>query len=441
MTIQTHDFSNGFRLIYEKPFSKVNITNIKVYCKLGSANENTEDTHGVSHFIEHMCFKGTKKIPKPIDIFTKYDEIGAYFNATTDKEHTYYSVKCDDDYVCNCLYILSDMLINSTFNEKEYKKEEKVVIEENEISNDDPEDILDENVEMLLYEGTSYARPVDTISYHKNRLNHKTVKYMYDLFYHPHQMVISVVSHLPFENVIQMIEKTYFIKTTKKLIEIPEKYKVNKIVLPQNNIKYSFKKKTGFNVSHLCVCFRTTTDDKYVLNLLNYILSGPMSAKLFMILREENGLTYSSDTDTNYYDAYGDFRIYASAMDEKILKNGKKKGVLPLLINLINHLIKQGVNEEEIVLAKGYLKGTMELDLEDSDTLTSYNGENLILYENKKIIPYSHIFEEKYKNITKKQIDDVIKKYFKKQNMTFCFIGEKLNDMEILKQECEKICQ
>jgi predicted Zn-dependent peptidase len=73
--------------------------------------------------------------------------------------------------------------------------------------------------------------------------------------------------------------------------------------------------------------------------------------------------------------------------------------------------------------------------------LTLYNGENLILYENEKIVPYSEIFEEKYKNITKKQIDDVIRKYFKKQNMTFCFIGEKINDMEIIKQECEKLSQ
>lgn len=441
MTIQKHVFSNGFRLIYENPFSKVNITNIKVYCKLGSVNENTEDTHGVSHFIEHMCFKGTKKIPKPIDIFTKYDKIGAYFNATTDKEYTYYSVKCDDEYVCNCIYILSDMLMNSIFNETEYKKEEKVVIEENESSNDDPEDILDENINKLLYEGTSYARPVDTISYHKNKLNHETVKEIYDLFYRPHQMAISIVSHLPFEKIIEMIETTYFINSKKKINEIPEKYKINKNISFQKEIKYSFERKPGINVTHLCIGFCTAFDDRYVLNLLNYILSGPMSAKLFMILREENGVTYSSDTDTNYYHIYGDFKIYASAMEEKILKNGKKKGVLPLLIDLINDLIKNGINQKEIDLAKGYLKGTMRLDLEDSDTLTFYNGEKQILDEKEQMIPYSELFEEKYKNITKKEIDNVIKKYLKKKNMNVCFVGEKLNNIEIIKKECEKLCQ
>jgi predicted Zn-dependent peptidase len=130
MTIKTFSFPNGFRVIYEKSPNIAPIACIKIMCDIGSVYENNE-TRGVSHFIEHMCFKGTKNIPIPKDIFMEYDKIGAYLNATTGKRYTYYTIKCNNEYVENSIRIMSDMLLNSTFNKNEYKKEEKVVIEEN----------------------------------------------------------------------------------------------------------------------------------------------------------------------------------------------------------------------------------------------------------------------------------------------------------------------
>ena len=112
MSIETFVYPNGFRLVYEKSLNKLPICAIQVFCDVGSAYES-ENIRGVSHFIEHMCFKGTKQMPKTKDILIHYDKIGADFNAYTEKRYTCYTLKCHNDNIKNSIVILSDMLLNS----------------------------------------------------------------------------------------------------------------------------------------------------------------------------------------------------------------------------------------------------------------------------------------------------------------------------------------
>ena len=110
MTIQTYEFPNGFRVIYEKSKSSLPISSLFTFCDAGSVYE-TENLRGVSHFIEHMCFKGTKKIPKSKDIFMHYDKIGAEFSAFTVQRYTCYTVKCIDEKIDQSIQIVSDIII------------------------------------------------------------------------------------------------------------------------------------------------------------------------------------------------------------------------------------------------------------------------------------------------------------------------------------------
>jgi predicted Zn-dependent peptidase len=439
MTIQTFTYPNGFRIVYEKTKNESPISSIHAFCELGSVYE-TDGIRGVSHFIEHMCFKGTKKIPKPKDIFIEYDKIGAYFNAYTEKEYTCYTIKCDNDYIENSIVIMSDMLLNSTFNKKEYVKEEKVVIEENARDHDDPEDLLCENMDKLIYKGSSYANSVDTIAYHKKRMDYEKVLEIYKLFYVPNRMVLSIVSNFSFDYIKQIIYKTFFIEKI-ECLPIPVEYQIKPFVLPQTNILYNIDKKIGINTTHLSIGFKIDPCNKYVLNMLKNLLSGPMSARLFMILREDNGLTYSSDIDTCYHRDIGDFTFYAEVDNNKVMKNDFKPGVLPLIIQLINELIEHGVKQSELEITRGYIRGQLNIDLEDSDEAACYNGEQALLYPNKKIIPYSKAYDTFYKNITKKEVDAIIKKYFKKSNMNVCLVGEKLPALNDVKTICEKVIQ
>ena len=116
-----HQFPNGFRLVYQKSYNKIPVSHIYAFCDVGPVYE-TEDLRGASHIIEHMCFKGTNKIPKIKKLFKHYDRIGAYFNAYTDIRYTAYTLKCEDNYMDHSIQIMADMILNSKFNKKEFQK-------------------------------------------------------------------------------------------------------------------------------------------------------------------------------------------------------------------------------------------------------------------------------------------------------------------------------
>lgn len=437
MTIKTITFPNGFRFVYEKLKNSAPITSIQVFCDLGSVYE-TDEMRGVSHFIEHMTFKGTKKIHDSIKLFLEYDKIGAVLNAYTDKRYTCYIVKCEDINVENSLKVLSDMLLNSTFDKTEFKKEERVVIEENINSSDDSEDMIYEDLEKLLYKGSAYSKPVDTIAYHKGKLSYETVTDVYNKFYVTNRMVLSIVSHLDYEDLIKIIRNSYFMKKIERVIPC-HLFTYQRKLEPQDKIKYHISKKVGIKTIKIVLGFRVSKKDEYYLNFLKNILSGPMSSRLFRILREENGLTYTSLITTDYYDEVGDFTIFAEMDYRKILKNGNKKGVLPLIIDLLNDLREKGVCQQEIDNTKGYVNGMMDIDVEDPDTSVEHNGSRLLVYPNEELIPYSKIFEKKIKVITKNDIDHVIGLYLKKENLSVCLTGEHVPNITEIKKECEKL--
>jgi len=495
--IKTHTFPNGFRLIYEPPQTTLPITSIYTYCDIGSAYE-TDDCRGVSHFIEHMCFKGTKKIPSPQGIFSEYDNVGAFFNATTDKRYTVYTIKTRDEYSKHCIQIMSDMLLNSIFNKKEFEKEERVVIEENIRANEEAAGILDDMTEEMMYKGSSYAFPVDSIDYHKNiRFSYEKVVEIYRGFYLPERMILSIVSNVPFNEIVKSLETSYFAKTfganritvgsggermnsgtlVKELLL--QKHNIHFSNITQNDIQYNIQTKPGTSTIHLNIAFRTCnrySHDKYVLNMLKHILGGSLGSRLSLILREKNGLTYTSDVYTDYNEFSGQFVIYAQVDQDKIIynktnsltkvpelgrsptltfgsrlapndksnktkgKTNKNKGVLPLIIGLLNDLVKNGITESELTTTKKNIFGKMTIRLEDTSIQASNNGfEYLVNGGNANIItPYSQIYDTHLKEITKKQIDDIIIKYFKRSCMNVALVGGKNPSEDMVRRECEK---
>jgi predicted Zn-dependent peptidase len=441
--IHTHTFPNGFRIIYETPRNSISITSIQVFCKIGSAME-TDETRGISHFIEHMAFKGTKRLPTSKDISKTYDEIGAYFNATTEKSYTNYIVKCEDEHIKNCILVLGDMLLNSVFDKGEFEKEKKVVVEESILLEDSGENIVADMYDASVYKGSSYANSIDTLAYHKpGSLEYSQVLQFYKTFYKPSNMVLSVVSHVPFSKFIDIVSHSDFTKT---IPNSPFVHCPNPIMSydPQTEPQYIIKPRKGLNTLHLIIGFRTCSQyspDKYALNLLGNILGGFMNARLFAILREANGLTYSSYADTSYYSILGDFSVCAETDPAKLLKNkGKGKGVLPLIVDIIVDLQKHGVSASELRIAKSNMKGSMAIEEEDNDNACFHNGSKMLLYDDgTPIISYHDRYDKHYKSITQQNIHDVIKKYFTKQNMTVCILGNHIPTLKAVKDICDKI--
>lgn len=431
-------FPNGFRIIYEKPNTEIPITSILGFVKLGSIYEK-EGIRGSSHFIEHMCFKGTKRRPNSKIIIKNYDRIGAYFNAYTEKEYTCYQIKCGEEHLSNSIHVLADMMMNSVFDKNEFKKENDVVIEENIKSQDDSEESIRETAESLIYAGSSYQYPIDTLAYHKksNVLKYDDVIKTYTSYYTPNNIVLSVVSHIPFSKIKSLLKTTSFMRDLVNSSYLPQPILY---LEPQTQIKYNINKRSELSAIHLSISFRTcpnTSPDKYILNLISEIVGGAFSSRLFMILRENNGLTYSSNSPTNYYSHSGDFTIFTTFNPTKILENGEKKGVLHLIIDLLNDLYRSGVTKEEVALFKGYIKGQQHINMEDSYNKCEYNGKNLMLY-GEEFTSYDKLFQKCYQSISKPEIDSVIKKYFKKENMTVCLLGSGIPSLERIKRATDR---
>jgi hypothetical protein len=441
MTIQTYIFPNGFRIIYEKPKNNLSISSIQLFCDVGSVHEH-DSIRGASHFIEHMCFKGTKKFPKSKDILIQFDNIGADFNAYTDKRLTCYHVKCSDPHVKNSIQVISDMLMNSTFVKTEYNKEYKVVVEENIKNENDPDVILEENLDKLLYKGSSYEFEIDNLRYHKKRIDYNAIMEYYHSFYIPNRFVLSINTNISFDTIRQIVLKSQFMKKKASFNEELTKRTISFAIAPQTKPQYYLHKKTGIVTNLISIGFRTcphSSKDKYVLNLLKQILNG-LSGRLSMILRDDNGLTYSSQSDADYYEHLGDFILTAETDYKKLIKNGSGKGVLPLLIDLICNLKKNGVSDEELSVAKNSKRETMKLNLEDCYNAADHNGKEYLIYgDSASIIPYDKIYETCYKNITKKDIHEVACKYFKPECMSICIVGETLPSQSMVEKICNHI--
>ena len=195
MKVETYQYNNGFRIVYEKSNSPLPLTSIICFVKVGSiyeqrGNEQSGNQHsgneGIAHFIEHMCFKGTEELSNTKDIVKKYDRIGAYFNAFTTKEYTFYIIKCNQSDVSTCIHVLSDILMNSVFKKRECELEKHVVIEEMIRQEDNPEFHISKMKDKYLYSGSLFARPIDDLVFHKSRtsLYYDSALQMYKTFYY-----------------------------------------------------------------------------------------------------------------------------------------------------------------------------------------------------------------------------------------------------------------
>jgi predicted Zn-dependent peptidase len=341
------------------------------------------------------------------------------------------------------------MLLNSVFNRGEFEKEKKVVVEETILLEDSGEDIVADMYDASIYKGSSYENSIDILEYHKpGALSYDTVLQFYKTFYKPSNMVISIVSHVPFSKFIEILSNSDFVKTVtaEPFVHCP-----NPVISydPQSEPQYIMRTRKGMNTLHLIIGFRTCSQyspDKYALNILGNILGGYMNARLFAILREANGLTYTSNADTKYYSILGDFSISAETDPVKLLVNkgtgkgtGKGKGVLPLLVDIIVDLQKNGVSKSELRVSKSNMKGSMAIE-ESNENACFHNGSKMILYDDgTPITSYHDRYDTYYKNITQKDIHDVIKKYFVKSNMTVCILGEDIPNLKTIQSICDKI--
>lgn len=469
----THTFQNGFRVIYENPIHPTGATSINAFCRVGSIFE-PDALRGVSHFVEHMCFKGATKHRNIQKIFKVYDDIGAYFNAYTVKQYTCYVSQFDNAYANQCISTIAELMLMSTFNKREYEKELNVVIEENVRNSVDYGSIADDLTNTMLYKGSVYSYPVDTLKYHKivDKWDYQDVFDFYHTYYVPENMLLSIVTSIPFSKIKHILEKSYFVKHYSRvtprmcIIRIPQM-----VLEPQLKMRIQLLPISGIDTLYISMGFRTCSsfsEDKYPLEILRVLLGGKYTSRVKLLLREKHGLTYSSSVSTNYYETSGDFVLFAITDSENIIHNlkhklnrqksahkrtggnktrkkhplgslGKLPGVFPLITEMLRMLIRNGVSEDEVHTAKTFMEGKHKLHLENGIEPVEYNGIKCLLENNDKIIPYSDLYKAKYSHITRTDINRAIHTYLKPENMCLSIVGGHLPGRSIVDKYCRRI--
>lgn len=279
--IKKYTLDNGIRIVMEN-IDYVKSASIGIWIKVGSNNE-TEETNGLSHFIEHMLFKGTKN-RKSNEIAEDIDNLGGQLNAFTGKECTCFYAKVLDENVKDAVDILSDMFFNSLFDQNEIEKEISVVIEEIKMYEDSPEDIVNDKLTEIVFKNSSMAYNV--LGTEKNLAtftNDKVLEYM-NKNYSPENIVISIAGSFNEENFVELISKKF------------GHWKNEVIIANESDGEYE-KNIFGINKDleqlHLCIGNKTIgrhDPNYYSLLILNNIFGGTISSRIFQEVREKKGL-------------------------------------------------------------------------------------------------------------------------------------------------------
>ena len=351
---------NGIRVISESiPYVK-SVT-LGIWVGTGSRFEE-EHNHGISHFIEHMVFKGTANRSAK-DIAETVDEVGGQLNAFTGKEHTCYYVKVLDTHLELALDVLSDMLLSSNFDAEDIKREREVVLEEVHMYEDTPDELVHDIHLKKTWANHPLGRNILGTRSSIEKFDNNLIKEYYDDFYRPDNIVIAAAGNLTHEKLEELAER-YFGK-------MQGNKKQRTIVAPSLLKSHTIHNKAIEQV-HLClgtVSVPQSSPAIYPLHILNNILGGGISSRLFQSIREEKGLAYSIYSyQTNYSDA-GLFTIYAGTRPSNVAQ------VTDLIWQNINALKNTGITPRELTKTKEQLKGGLLLGLESSSSRMSRIGK------------------------------------------------------------------
>ncbi|MDT0159339.1 MULTISPECIES: pitrilysin family protein [Bacillaceae] len=361
--IKKYTCQNGVRVVLEN-IPTVRSVAIGVWIGTGSRNEHPGN-NGVSHFLEHMFFKGTKTRTAR-EIAESFDSIGGQVNAFTSKEYTCYYAKVLDTHSKFALDVLADMFFNSTFVDEELNKEKNVVLEEIKMYEDTPDDIVHDLLGKAIYESHPLGYPILGTEETLETFKGDTLReYMHET-YTPENVVISIAGNIS-DSFIQEVEKlfgSYEAGKQERNQEMP--------VFHSNRV--SRKKET--EQAHLCLGYEGLPvghKDMYSLILLNNILGGSMSSRLFQDVREQRGLAYSVFSYHSSFQDTGMVTIYGGT--------GAKQ--LDVLFETIQETLatlkRDGITEKELKNSKEQMKGSLMLSLESTNSRMSRNGKNELL--------------------------------------------------------------
>lgn len=388
---------------------EVQSVSVMVFFAVGSRYEQLENA-GVSHFLEHMFFKGTEKRPLPQSISEEIDAIGGEMNAGTSKEYTLYYIKARGQHFDLCLEVLTDMLLNSKFDPEEVRKESGVILEELRMYEDSPTSVVGEAFEETMFQGTPLSRKVIGREETILGMNEQQLREYRDQHYSLSNMVVGIGGNFDpseIEYKVQQAFKGFSAGSKSKAVgydndQSGPRYRVLQRATEQAHVVLGVK------------ALHRHDPRRYVARVLNTILGASMSSRLFISLREKSGLCYYINSGMHSYDDTGSFTVSAG-VDLTRLEQALSKIMVELEL-----LKSELVSPKEFIRAKEFMKGRMALALEDPSSVVEWVAMQELLTGNIRTL--EDIYQE-IDAVTPEAIQALAQEFFINNQLTVAIIG------------------
>ncbi len=406
---------NGLKVLTEE-VSQFKSASIGIWINTGPKNEEM-DEGGISHFTEHMLFKGTEK-RSAREIAEVMDSVGGHLNAFTEKEQTCYYTRVVDEHIPLAMDVLSDMFLNSTFDPQEIERERGVILEEIRMYDDSPEDVVFQEFNKTLWENHPLGRPTLGRNETVEAMSRDDLTGYMDRYYTPDNITVAAAGHLKHEDILGMVEG-YFGGMKGKSQPLKDD-------LPQFHFRNRIRYKDCEQV-YLCMGGQgipQVDDRKFVFFVLDSILGGSMSSRLFQEIREKRGLVYTVSTYTNSYCNTAQLGIYACTSSANLPE------VIKISNSILDDLVENGITEKEIKRSREHIKGGVSLALEStSNRMIRLNKSELY---HGRLITIDEVIE-KVEKVTLEQVHQLAQDLLDRRRFATAILGPVDNEDEILK--------
>src|SRR6201995_3527254 len=355
--IQKRVLPNGLVVLTET-MSHVRSVSVGVWVRNGSRREVREE-NGLAHFLEHMVFKGTERRSAE-DIAREMDSVGGMLDAFTSKEQICFNAKVLDEHLPIAFDVIADLVLRPTFDSEDLKKEQQVILEEIKMDQDNPEYLLHEIFTRGFWPEHALGRPIlgtpDTV---KN-FSRKTLKSRFASWFAPDHLVITAAGNITHEQVLELVQKEFG--------QLPAGGEKLAHVAPQTSAPIHIEKKRDLEQVYLCLGVPSVPlghEDRFSVAVLNNLLGGGMSSRLFQNIREKRGLAYAVFSELTPYSDAGMMTVYAGSAKETVGE------VLDLIVKELGELKSKPVSEEELLRSKNHMKGSLMLSLESTSARMS----------------------------------------------------------------------
>lgn len=360
-----YKLSNNITVVLEKmPYLKS--ASFGVWIRAGSSNEDDQN-NGIAHMIEHMLFKGTNR-RSARQIADEMAKIGGNINAFTSKECTSYYATTLSEHLSIAIDIISDMLTNSLIEEKALKKEKGVIIEEIDMYDDSPEDLVHELLQQRVWKDHPLGFMISGTKQVVRKVSREQIVNFMDTYYVGENIIISVAGNFDEDEILKLLERSFGTMRDKseKENDCPGKPNYHRVVCKRDKDI----EQMHLNIAFDCISYQS--EERYTLSVLNSILGGSVNSRLFQKIREDSGLTYSIYSYGSSYRDTGLLHIYAA------MNPSQTATVVKKIRQIISDIRKKGITKEELEMTKEQIKTELILGSESAKSRMNSNGKSML---------------------------------------------------------------